>query len=81
MKVALKELRETFNALRISRRMLWLPDEEFVWVIDENNQLISIFYKSIETAKKNNGNKNKTRNPGNKKYDNQNGEKIANDQQ
>ena len=81
MKVALKELRETFNGLRISRKMLWLPDEEFVWAIDENNQLISIFYKSIETAKKNNANKNKTRNPASKKYDNQNGENILSDQQ
>ena len=76
MKGALKELRETFNGLRISRKMLWLPDEEFVWPIDENNQLISIFYKSIETAKKNNSNKDKTINPGNKKYDNHSGEKI-----
>ena len=79
MKVALKELRETFNGLRISRKMLWLPDEEFIWVIDENNQLISIFYKSIETAKKNDGNMNNTKTPGNK-YDNKNGENIPKDQ-
>ena len=59
--------------------MLWLPDEEFIWVIDENNQLISIFYKSIETAKKNDGNMNNTKTPGNK-YDNKNGENIPKDQ-
>jgi four helix bundle protein len=29
MKVAIKELRETFNALRIAKQMCWLPEEEF----------------------------------------------------
>ena len=79
MKVALKELRETFNSLRISRKMSWLPDEEFVWAIDENNQLISIFYKSVETAKKNKANKankDKTKNSTNKTSDIQNGKNI-----
>jgi len=66
MKVALKELRETYNALRIARKMSWLSDEEFVWVIDENNQLISIFFASIRTAQ-NNSNDENTKKKGNKK--------------
>src|SRR6185436_3871265 len=36
MKVALKELRETFNALQIARRMSWLPEQDLVSAMDEN---------------------------------------------
>ena len=54
MKVGLKELRETFNALRIANQMSWLPEEEFEWAIDENDQLIAIFFTSIRTAQNNN---------------------------
>src|SRR5438045_4762396 len=50
MKVALKELRETFNALRIIKTMNWLPKEKLASLLDENNQLISIFVRSVETA-------------------------------
>jgi len=53
MKLALKELRETFNALRIVRTVKWLPIEKLDPALDENNQLISIFVRSIETATKN----------------------------
>jgi len=53
MKVALKELRETFNALRIVKRMGWISEDELLPLLDENNQLISIFVKSVETAQKN----------------------------
>ena len=53
MKVALKELRETFNALRIVKKANWLPAEKLNAILDENNQLISIFVRSIETATKN----------------------------
>jgi hypothetical protein len=49
-----KELRESFNALRVIRRMAWIEAAELEDLIDENNQLISIFVKSIETARKNN---------------------------
>jgi len=56
MKGALKELRETYNALGIAKEMSWLPDEDLAWALDENNQLISIFYTSIQTAS---GNKKK----------------------
>ena len=54
MKIALKELRETFNALRIVKKANWVPAEKLHPILDENNQLISIFVRSIETAKKNN---------------------------
>ena len=54
MKISLKELRETYNCLRLIRRRNWYSENELNICIDENNQLISIFVKSIETAKKNN---------------------------
>ncbi len=54
MKIAAKELRETYNCLRIIRKRKWYAEEKLVPVLDENNQLISIFVKSIETAKGNN---------------------------
>ncbi|WP_345254259.1 four helix bundle protein [Flaviaesturariibacter amylovorans] len=57
MKVALKELRETFNALRVIRRMNWIDLGEIEDNINENNELISIFIKSIETARNNNNKK------------------------
>lgn len=50
MKVALKELKETFNALRIVRAVNWILSEKLDLIIDENNQLISIFVRSVETA-------------------------------
>ena len=55
MKVGLKELRETFNSLKIAKQMSWLPEEEFEWVLDENDQLIAIFFTSIRTAQRNSG--------------------------
>ncbi len=57
MKIAAKELRETFNCLRIISKMNWYPEEKLLSILDENNQLISFFVKSIETAKKNNAGK------------------------
>jgi four helix bundle protein len=54
MKISAKELRETFNCLKIIKKKNWHPEESLVPVLDENNQLISIFVKSIETPKKNN---------------------------
>ena len=38
LKLAPKELRETFNALRIVRTVKWLPIEKLDPVLDENNQ-------------------------------------------
>ena len=53
MSIVLKELRETHSCLKIIQRAkLYLKDEESIIVaIKENNELISIFVKSIETSK------------------------------
>jgi four helix bundle protein len=53
MKVALKELRETFSALRLIRLKNWYAPDFLNATVIENNELISIFVKSNETAKKN----------------------------
>jgi len=53
MKVCLKELRETrVWLLMIIRAYLIKPESKLKPLIDENNELISIFVKSINTAKK-----------------------------
>jgi len=55
MKVSLKELRETNVWLRMIARAKFIKEQpEFDSLIDENNQLISIFVASIKTAKSNN---------------------------
>ena len=54
MKISAKELRETYNCLRLINKKNWYPQEKLLPSLDENNQLISIFVKSIETAQKNN---------------------------
>lgn len=59
MKISAKELRETFNRLRLIQRKNWYKPEHLTACIEENNQLISIFIKSIETAKNNNKQDNK----------------------
>lgn len=54
MKVCLKELRETrVWLLMIVRTRLIKPESKLESLIDENNELISIFVKSVNTAKKN----------------------------
>lgn len=54
MKVILKELRETSIALKIiSRKPLIEPRAKLSPVIDETDQLIAIFAKSIKTAQAN----------------------------
>ena len=54
MKVCLKELRETrVWLLMIVRTHLIKSESKLEPLIDENNELISIFVKSIDTAKKN----------------------------
>ena len=53
MKVSLKELRETrVWLLMIIRANLIKPASKLELLIDENNQLISIFVKSIDTARR-----------------------------
>jgi len=53
MSVVLKELRESYNCLRIIKRSnLCLEEAKIEIAITECNELISIFYRSVETAKK-----------------------------
>jgi len=55
LKILLKELRESLVALKIIKRVSLTKKLEIVDKgISECNELISIFVKSIETAKKNN---------------------------
>jgi len=54
MKVILKELRETFVCLKIIHvSKLYKTEEKIIKAKKENNELISIFVKSIDTAQKN----------------------------
>ncbi len=54
MKVILKELRETFICLKIIHRSkLYKTERKIIEAKKENNELISIFVKSIATAQKN----------------------------
>ena len=53
MKVCLKELRESYNCLRIMHRAkIYKYEQRVKELITECNELISIFVKSIETASK-----------------------------
>jgi len=56
MSNCLKELRESFNCLKIiNRAALYSGNQENLEkALDENNQLISIFVASIKTSKNNN---------------------------
>lgn len=54
MKIILKELRESMISLKIIERKSIHNIDKTVAAKNECNQLISIFVKSIETAKKNN---------------------------
>lgn len=53
MKVCVKELKETFSCLKLIHKMEWISCEKIESLLNENNQLISIFVKSIDTARKN----------------------------
>jgi four helix bundle protein len=53
MKISLKELRETYVCLKIINRKTLVRLETCSSVLDEVNQLISIFVKSIATAQLN----------------------------
>ena len=54
MKISLKELRETrIWLLMIVKANLIKPASKLKSLIDENNQLISIFVKSVNTAQQN----------------------------
>lgn len=60
IKIILKELRESYNCLRIIyKSRLYKSEDKVNKAIKENNELISIFVKSVETAQKNMQNKNR----------------------
>jgi four helix bundle protein len=53
MTMALKELRETKMSLRMILMNDYAPEQLLSSLIDENDQLIRIFWKSIDTTKRN----------------------------
>ena len=54
MKIALKELRESYIALKILRQIIILEQDNLTdCCLEECNELISIFVKSIQTAERN----------------------------
>jgi len=54
IKIVLKELRETFVCLKIIKQSrLYKNQEKIDKALIENNELISIFVKSVETAQRN----------------------------
>ncbi len=54
IKIVLKELRETFACLKIIyRTKLYKTENKIQTALKENDELISIFVKSVETAQKN----------------------------
>jgi len=58
MKIALKELRETYIGLKIIQKAKLINQSEKLEItLLENDELISIFVKSVETAQKNLNNK------------------------
>jgi four helix bundle protein len=51
MKICLKELRESYNCLRIFHRAgIYDSEKQIKFLLEECNELISIFVKSISTA-------------------------------
>ena len=52
MKIALKELRETYINLKIIYKKQYLSSKDIKIIAQENNELISIFIASINTANK-----------------------------
>lgn len=54
LKICLKELRETRRWARLVKRRGWAKDETtLLFVLSEAEELIRIFYSSIQTAKRN----------------------------
>jgi four helix bundle protein len=53
MKIALKEMRESWICLKIIQQKKYISDQSIANSLSELNELISIFVKSIETAKAN----------------------------
>jgi four helix bundle protein len=59
MKICLKELRECLITIKIIQRKRYLAEAEIAPMLNENNQLVAIFVKSLNTTDRNNPN-NKT---------------------
>ena len=54
LKLCLKELRETRRWARLIKRKAWaIEDPNLVFVLSESEELIRIFFSSIQTAKRN----------------------------
>lgn len=53
MKIALKELRETTNCIKMIHQLEWMKEESIMPELKECNELTAIFVKSIGTALKN----------------------------
>ncbi len=54
LKVCLKELRETRRWARLTRRKNWVKDDPtLLFVLNECDALVRIFFSSIQTAKRN----------------------------
>ena len=53
MKVCLKELRETYNCLRLIKKKDWYDEVKLSGFIAENNELIAIFVSRLKTAQLN----------------------------
>ena len=61
LKIILKELRESYvNMKIIARSKLYISEAKIKSAMTENNELIAIFVKSVETATKNNEIKSKS---------------------
>lgn len=54
LKVCLKELRESFRWLRLIQRVPLLPAKRIDPLVQETDELIRIFVRSIQTAKRKN---------------------------
>jgi len=52
MGICLKELRESFNCLRLIDKRKWFDSERLIKFKAENNELIAIFVASLKTAGK-----------------------------
>lgn len=53
MKICLKELRETFNCLRLIKKKNWYEETRLSVNIQESNELVAIFVSSLKTFQKN----------------------------
>jgi len=54
IKIVLKELRESNICLKIMHRtILYKTEDKIIFALNESNELIAIFVKSVETAQKN----------------------------